>query len=173
MKTLLLMRHAKSDWNADYGSDHDRPLNGRGERSARLVGRMLRGMDLVPDHIISSSAVRARSTAQLASESCAWGCAIDLEPELYGAGPEAVLAVASRAPDVERLMVVGHQPTWSMVLLRLTGARAEMKTASVAVVDLMIYEWSELPEMAGVLTALHNPRSFFGSPWDDVQGSSP
>lgn len=168
MKTLLLMRHAKSDWNADYGSDHERPLNHRGERSARLMGRLLGGMDLVPDHVIASTAVRARTTAQMASESGEWGCPIDLEPDLYGTGPETVLEVASRAPDVERLMIVGHQPTWSMVLHRLTGARADMKTASVAVVDLMVYDWSELPEMTGVLAALHNPRSFFGSEWDDV-----
>ena len=49
MKTLLLMRHAKSDWDADYGPDHDRPLNERGLRSARLMGRVLAEEGLVPD----------------------------------------------------------------------------------------------------------------------------
>lgn len=171
MKTLMLMRHAKSDWNADYGSDHDRPLSNRGVRSARLMGRLMAGIGTVPHHVISSTAVRAQTTAQLASEAGGWGCPIDLEADLYGTGPETVMDVACRAPDVERLMIVGHQPTWSMVLHRLTGARADMKTASVAIVDLMIFDWSDLPETTGVLAALHNPRSFFGSEWDDVQGS--
>lgn len=173
MKTLLLMRHAKSDWDADYGSDHDRPLNGRGERSARLMGRLVRGMDLVPEHVISSTAARAETTARLASDSGDWGCPIDLEPGLYGTGPGAVIEIASAAPDVERLMIVGHQPTWSMVLHHLTGARADMKTASVAVIDLMADNWAELPEISGVLAALHHPRPYFGSEWDDVAGSSP
>ena len=58
MKTLLLMRHAKSDWDADYGLDHDRPLNDRGLRSARLMGRVLADEGLVPELVISSTAVR-------------------------------------------------------------------------------------------------------------------
>lgn len=172
MKTLLLMRHAKSDWNADYGSDHERPLSGRGERSARLMGRLLKGMKVVPDHVISSTAVRAKTTAHLAAETGDWGCPIDLEPGFYGTGPGTVIELVSSAPDVDRLMIVGHQPTWSMVLHHLTGARAEMKTASVAVIEVMAYEWSELPEVSGVLSALHHPRPFFGSEWDDLPGLS-
>jgi phosphohistidine phosphatase len=171
VKTLLLMRHAKSDWNADYGSDHERPLNGRGERSARLMGRLVKGMDLVPQHVVSSTAVRARTTARLASEAGGWGSSMVLEPDLYGTGPESVISIGAAAPDVERLMLVGHQPTCSMVVYRLTGARVDMRTASVAVIEVMAGQWSELPELAGVLAGLHHPRSFFGSEWDDVPGS--
>jgi len=168
MRTLLLMRHAKSDWDADYAADIDRPLNKRGKRSARLMGRLLQGMALVPDHIISSPAVRARVTAQLAAEAGDWGCPIVAEPDLYGGGPETVVSVAAGAPDVERLMLVGHQPTWSMALARLTGARADMKTASVAVIETTARDWADLPEVVCDLAALHHPRPFFGSEWDDA-----
>ena len=166
MKQLLLMRHAKSDWDADYGSDHERPLNGRGRRSARLMGRMLGGSDLAPDHVISSSAVRALTTAHLAAEAGAWTTGIEPNPGLYGTGAESVLGFAADAPDVSRLMLVGHQPTWSMLVRRLTGAMAEMKTASVAVIDIPADSWGELPETRGALQALYHPRPFFGSEWD-------
>lgn len=160
------MRHAKSDWDAAYGSDHERPLNDRGYRSARLMGRVITGLDMKPDHVISSTAVRARTTAALAAEAGRWDTKIDLDQGFYGTGPTAVLETASRAPDVERLMLVGHQPTWSMLVHHLTGAIADMKTASVAEVGLMIEDWGELPSTQGVLTSLHHPRPYFGSEWD-------
>ncbi len=83
MKTLLLMRHAKSDWDADYESDHDRPLNDRGLKSARLMGRVLADEGLVPDLIISSTALRARTTAELATETRELGTASSFSTGRY------------------------------------------------------------------------------------------
>jgi phosphohistidine phosphatase len=159
MKTLLLMRHAKSDWDADYGSDHDRPLNERGLRSARLMGRVLAEEGLVPDLVISSTAVRARKTAELAVEAGGWSSEIRLDRSLYDEGPRGVLAVGASAPDVEGVMLVGHQPTWSMLVSALTGQRAEMKTAAVAVIELDIESWADLPSASGTLTRVLEPRS--------------
>ena len=159
MKTLLLMRHAKSDWDADYGSDHDRPLNERGLRSARLMGRVLTEEDLVPDLIISSTAVRAKKTAELAIEAGGWSSEIRLDRSLYDEGPRGVLTVGASAPDVDGLMLVGHQPTWSMLVSALTGERAEMKTAAVAVIELDIESWADLPGASGTLTRVLEPRS--------------
>ena len=127
MKTLLLMRHAKSDWGADYGSDHDRPLNRRGIESARLMGRVLSAESLAPSLVISSTAVRARHTAELAIEAGNWAADLVLERALYDEGPSGVITRASAAPDVPSLMLVGHQPTWSMLAAR----RADrLKTAA-------------------------------------------
>ena len=166
MKTLLLMRHAKSDWDASYGSDHERPLNDRGIRSAKLMGRLVAGLEMTPDHVMSSTAVRARTTAALASDAGNWQAAIALESGLYGTGPEGALELAAGSHDVDRLMLVGHQPTWGMLVNRLTGAVADMKTASVAEISLMIDDWGELPSAQGVLSSLHHPRPYFGSQWD-------
>ena len=160
------MRHAKSDWDADYDTDHQRPLNTRGVRSSRLIGRLVAGMDLVPELVISSTALRAVATTENAVAAGHWESRIEFEDGFYGAGPEVVLDLASRAAGVERLMLVGHQPTWSMLVLRLTGGAADMKTATVAVIEVMLEEWSELPRATGMLTSLINPRPFFGSDWD-------
>jgi phosphohistidine phosphatase len=154
------MRHAKSDWKADYESDHDRPLNDRGRRSARLMGRVIATEGLVPDLVISSTALRARTTAELAIASGGWDTELVLDKALYESGPQGVLAAGASAPDVDSLMLVGHQPTWSMLVARLTGERADMKTATVAVVGLDLDTWADLPDSSGTLTRVLEPRSF-------------
>lgn len=166
MKTLLLMRHAKSDWAAPHESDHERPLNDRGLKSARVVGRLLAGLDSAPDHVISSTAVRARTTAELAAEAGDWAAEIVLDRNLYVSGPDGVIEVASRAPDIERLMLVGHQPTWSLVVFELAGARVDMKTATVAVIDFDMAGWSDISTTSGALSDVINPRDHFDSPYD-------
>jgi phosphohistidine phosphatase len=153
------MRHAKSDWDAVYGSDHDRPLNERGVRSARLMGRALAARGLEPRYVISSTALRARATAELANEAGNWEAALSSDRALYESGPQDVLAVAAGAPDVSRLMLVGHQPTWSMLVAALTGEGVEMKTATVVVVEVDLDSWDGLPSARGTLAAVLDPRS--------------
>lgn len=165
-KTLLIMRHGKSDWAAEYETDHERPLNERGVRSARLMGRLLESLDLKPDLVVTSTATRARETARLAADAGRWDCAIVEEPGVYGAGADSALEIASGVSDAERLMLVGHEPAWSLVVRRVTGGRTEMKTGSVAVVKVPISDWADLPGAEGVLVGLHHPRSYFGSEWD-------
>jgi phosphohistidine phosphatase len=160
MKALLLMRHAKSDWAADYGVDHDRPLNDRGIRSAKLMGRVMSEKGLVPDVVISSTALRARTTAELAIAAGNWESRLILDRALYDEGSRGVLSAAAGAPEVQRLMLVGHQPTWSMLVSALTGERAEMKTATVAVIELDLDSWGGLPEASGTMTHLLRPRDF-------------
>lgn len=165
-KTLLLMRHAKSDWSADYESDHERPLNERGVRSARLMGRLLANLGLIPDIVIHSTAVRAGETARLAAEAGTWNSTLVAQPGLYGGSAESVLEIASCVPAGDRLMLVGHAPVWSILVGNVTGERAEMKTGTVAVVAVPVSAWVDLPRARGVLIALHHPRSYFGSEWD-------
>jgi phosphohistidine phosphatase len=160
MKTLLLMRHAKSDWDAEYGSDHDRPLSERGTKSAKLMGRVLAEEGLEPGQVISSTALRARSTAELAIAAGKWHSGLALDRALYEEGPKGVLSAAASSPEVSSLMLVGHQPTWSMLVAALTGESAEMKTATVAVVDLDLEAWAGLPEATGELKRVLQPRDF-------------
>ncbi len=162
MKLLLVMRHAKSDWNADYGSDHQRPLNQRGERSARLMGPVVAAAGHAPQLIVSSTAVRARSTAVLANEAGNWGAPIVLEDRLYEGGVDTAIDVARTAADVERLMLVGHQPTWSYLVSTLSGEHVDIKTATVAVIGFDITEWSELAPGGGDLVVVYQPRDYEG-----------
>lgn len=157
------MRHAKSDWNADYDGDHDRPLSQRGVRSAEVMGRVLTEEGETPDLIITSTAVRARTTAQIAAEAGGWECEIVLEPRLYGTGSDMVVQVAAAAPQVGCLMLVGHQPTWSILVSVLTGDQIEMKTATVASIGFDIDEWSELAAAQGTVDAVYRPRDYLGA----------
>jgi phosphohistidine phosphatase len=164
MLQLVLMRHGKSDWDASYGADHDRPLNERGVRSARLMGRLLAEADQVPDLVISSTATRAHRTALLATESGGWGCDVVTDRSIYGGITQSVRdSVRRNAGSNRRILVVGHEPTWSRLVFELVGARVEMKTASVAGVGLTIEEWEALDEATGWLDYLIHPRMFFGS----------
>ncbi len=156
MKTLLVMRHAKSDWDADYGADHERPLNGRGRRSAEHMGKELAARGLIPEHVMTSSAVRARTTAELAMAAGGWGSTLVVHDELYDSGVGGVLGVIRSAPDASPLMVVGHQPTWSMLVRDLTGMDATMKTAAVAVIQCDVEHWSDLE--TGTLLEEISPR---------------
>lgn len=156
------MRHAKSDWSVDYGRDHERPLNQRGERSARMMGRVLTRDGYVPELIVSSTAVRARSTARLADEAGDWRAELVLDDALYGGGVDSAVQVASSAPDVERLMLVGHQPTWSFLVSTLTGEYVDMKTATVVVIGFDISVWAELTSGPGEMVAVYQPRDYEG-----------
>ncbi|MFG0335704.1 MAG: SixA phosphatase family protein, partial [Maioricimonas sp. JB049] len=83
MKTLLLMRHAKSSWADPSKADHDRPLNARGKRDAPRMGQWLLEQNLVPDRIVSSTARRARKTASRVASGCGYTAEIVHERALY------------------------------------------------------------------------------------------
>lgn len=165
MKRLMILRHAKSDWNAGASSDHQRPLNRRGTAAAMTMGKVLADMGETPDLIYSSSAQRARETAMLANESGDWGCEIVEIDELYGTSAGGALQIAAAAPDtVERLMLVGHEPTWGYLVRSVTGAAVTMKTATVAGIDLRMETWKHAPDATGALAYLLQPRLF--KHWD-------
>lgn len=157
----MLMRHGKSDWDAGAQTDHARPLNRRGRRSAETMGLVLRDMGAVPDLVVSSTAMRARSTAELARISGGWASRLVLEDDLYGAGVGDALTVAARhGGGSSSLMLVGHQPTWSMTVRHLTGEHADIRTATVAIMELPIDTWSDLPASPATLVEVLQPRDF-------------
>jgi len=160
MKSLLLMRHAKSDWSADHATDHDRPLNERGVRSALAMGRVLTEEGQSPHLVVTSSAVRARTTAQLAADAGQWDCEVIIDPRLYGSGADAVVQVAAETGSADRVMLVGHQPTWSILVSVLTGEQVDMKTATVAVLGFDVSEWHDLPGSSGVVERVYQPRDY-------------
>lgn len=145
MKTLLILRHAKSSWEDAGLKDHDRPLNPRGVRDAPRMGRLIVELDLVPDLILSSTAVRARSTAELVAEELEPTPEIEDVRALYFAAADDYLEVLrEHAGDAERVMVVGHNPSLTTLVTRLTNALERMPTAALAHVELDIDDWAEL-----------------------------
>ncbi len=130
------------------------------------MGRLLAARGLAPEAIITSTAVRAHSTAELAREAGNWAANVFLEPDFYGASSRTVIAAIGRAPNVDRLMVVGHQPTWSVVVDDLTDRYVDMKTGAVAVIAMPITVWPDTAPGAGSLVEVLYPRDYFGSEWD-------
>jgi phosphohistidine phosphatase len=146
MKTLLLIRHAKSSWADPSLADHDRPLNARGLRAAPLMGRRLAKRGLRPDLLLSSSARRARDTAHLMAD--ALGCApelIRIEPRLYEASIEDTGAVVSALDgQLQCVALFGHNPTWEQVAQRLCPQIERMPTAAVAAFEFDAAGWRGL-----------------------------
>ncbi len=145
MKTLFILRHAKSGWDEPDLPDHERPLNKRGKADAPRVGEWLRAEGLLPDLIISSTAKRARHTAELVIEGCNYRRDLLLLRELYAAPPVAYLnALAKVSDECQRVMVVGHNPGIEDLLKLLTGENQPMPTAALAQVSLPIERWGGL-----------------------------
>lgn len=163
MGRLLLLRHGKSDWNADFETDHDRPINERGVQAARSVGLLLRGQSAyLPDQILCSTALRTRETLQHVISASEWEAPdVHYLDGLYLAAPTRALRIlADRVMGADALLLVGHQPTLSGLLgLVAGGNQAAFPTAALAVVDFDKSDWKAGRLRAqGMLHALIPPR---------------
>ena len=165
MKTVLILRHAKSSWKRPELDDHDRPLNKRGKLDAPRIGELMRKEELLPDFILCSTARRARSTAEAAAQASGYEGEILYTRDLYAAGPEAYLEAMSALDDQYAcVMVVGHNPGLEELLEELTGEAEHLPTGALARVDLDIQGWQELSgevcaEPCGRLAGLWTPRA--------------
>lgn len=170
MRTLSLLRHAKSSWDDPELSDHERGLNGRGLRDAPRMGRFMRENGLVPDLVLCSDAVRTRETIGLVMAE--WGGArpkVDYDPALYLAEPPGILKVLAKVDaGVGHCLVVGHNPGLEDLAISLaeTGdphALADMSakfpTCALAVIDLPVEGWKGLLPGKGHLRVFIEPRA--------------
>jgi phosphohistidine phosphatase len=160
MKTLLLLRHAKSSWKKDDLPDHERPLNKRGKREAPEVGKYLKEEQLVPDLILTSTARRAHDTATAVAEACGFDGQVELYQDLYMSDTASYLNILRCMPEVaKRVLVVGHNPDVEDLLTLLTDVQKHMTTAALAVIDLPISTWEELNEATDArLQTIWTPR---------------
>ena len=145
MKTLLVLRHAKSSWNDPALDDHERPLNKRGQQDGPRMGELIREYGLVPDVIISSDAVRARLTAEAVAEAARYAGEILLDPHLYMACPADILSLLRTVQEnPETVMIVGHNPGCEELVEHLTGERQDLPTAALVQIVLPIDQWRDL-----------------------------
>jgi phosphohistidine phosphatase len=160
VKTLLILRHAKSSWKYRDLPDHERPLNRRGVNDAPRMGAILRQAGWTPDRIVSSTAVRAQSTARLAGHASGYDGGVELREELYLSPAQTYLDVLGRMPaGAGTVMIVGHNPTVEELVRLLTGRDETMPTAALARVELPIDDWAELAASTpGKLRDLWRPR---------------
>jgi phosphohistidine phosphatase len=166
MKTILLMRHAKSSWKDSDLKDHDRPLNKRGQKDAPRMGMILCDRELIPQRILCSTALRARQTAEAIIKVTGFqGDAIYLD-RLYMAEVEEYIAVLRELPDnIERVLVIGHNPGLETLLQLLSGQIESLPTAVIAHLALPIHQWTELnSEIIGELVDIWRPKEIPETP---------
>jgi len=172
-RTLILLRHAKSAWPEGV-PDHDRPLGPRGRRDAPVAGQWMRLSGYVPDHVLCSTALRARETWQLAEPELGTQPPVSFEREAYEASAAELLDLIRRLPAAARTVaVVGHDPALPEVALALAAdqkpshsaapadaldrLREKFPTAAIAVLELG-GPWSLLRPGSARLAAFVTPR---------------
>jgi len=166
-RELLILRHGKSDWSTDAPSDFERPLAARGRKAVKRMGRWLREQRLLPDHIVSSPARRAKQTtlrackfAGIAKPPVSW------DQSIYEAGVPDLLRVLAQCPqDSQRVMIVGHNPGFEDLVAYLGGEGTEippngklMPTAAVAHLHLPD-QWDSLERGCAIDLSITRPRA--------------
>lgn len=159
MKTLYILRHAKSDWNNAALSDFERPLNERGRKIAPLMGKLMKERNFTPQLIISSPAVRAKQTAELIKENARIESEIKFDSRIYEAHPQTLLKIVSEIDDAnDSALIVGHNPGFENLVRILTAKIEPMPTAALAIVDLNINHWNQTSSATGTLRDLLRPK---------------
>ena len=147
MKTLFILRHAKAVSKDPSLSDDDRPLDKFGEDDALRMGKLIKDKGIVPSLIISSTALRAKATAELVAKGCGYQGDIVLNSSLYEAKPKDYLAVLEMLSDrYSNVLIVGHNPTVEDTIQMLTDSPDVVAIPSCALthINLLIEKWSEL-----------------------------
>lgn len=160
MKTVVLVRHSKSSWDAPGVPDFERPLNERGKRDAPDMARRLQQRGIVIDTFISSPAKRAKRTATIFAETLGANKEdIISVPELYHAGPLELLAAIHSAPVTASVIAIfGHNPGITELANQLTEVRLDnMPTSAVFSVQADINSWTDF-------TRAHKKFLFFDYP---------
>lgn len=159
MRTLFLMRHAKSSWDDTSLADFDRPLNARGLRDAPRMGKLMRQKGFAPHVIVCSPAARAKQTAVAVKEAGGLSAEILFHDRIYEASPNALRQVVSEVGgENASAMLVGHNPGMEDFIRFLTGLVEPMPTAALAVIELDIGNWSEISGDIGRVVNVFRPK---------------
>ncbi|MEQ1605167.1 MAG: histidine phosphatase family protein [Pyrinomonadaceae bacterium] len=159
MKTLYVLRHAKSSWADTEMSDFERPLTERGQNAAAFMGEFMAKKDYAPYLILSSPAVRARSTAEIVKKSGNMDAEIRFEHRIYEASPQTLrLAISDIDDAYPSALVVGHNPGIEGLIRFLTGRLESIPTAALSVIDLDVDAWAYIDEGRGTLKQIYRPK---------------
>ena len=154
MKTLHLLRHAKSDWANSSLDDVDRPLSRRGRRARKLVARHVASWPI--DLLVCSTAARARATATPLVDSL--GCPVRYDETLYSADARDLLVITRELPDdASVVMLVGHNPSLEDFTALLCGSSPRYPTGALGSLELGVGAWSDTAPGCATLTALVTP----------------
>jgi phosphohistidine phosphatase len=159
MKTLYIARHAKSDWGQAGYTDFDRPLNDRGFIDAKAMARHLMLISVKVDAIISSSAMRAITTAKFYADQISAEGDLITKDEIYQADEQDMLEIINDVSnDIDSLMLVGHNPTFSLLVELLTGKAVGMSAGSVIELSIDVNAWGDVGKGDGDFIKMTSPK---------------
>lgn len=160
MKTLILVRHAKSSWKFPELSDHDRPLNKRGRKNAPEMGKRFADKNIKIDAILSSSAKRALDTARVFQKTINFTRDIDIRKKFFHAYPQTILnEIRSLDNSVQSVMVFGHNPGVTELANELTHSKIQnIPTTGMVIIELPIEHWNQLNFGMGKLIEFDYPK---------------
>ena len=164
MKTLVLLRHAKSTSTDGKFADFDRPLSDGGRRDAGLIGRYIKQQTIQLDFVLSSPAARARETTEVVLEAAELRIVARYDERIYEATPLALLEVVSEVDDDRKtILLVGHNPGMEELLGLLTGDPEHMSPAALARIGVEAEKWKALAENTGKLVWMINAKELSSS----------
>jgi len=168
MKTLTVMRHAKSSWDDPGLNDFDRPLNARGRKAARAMGKELKHRGFKFDQVIASPAMRVRETLNDFADGYGQKLEIEFRPEIYESTVDRLLRLVREIPEsVTAPLLVGHNPGLQELLVELTHDDSDkhrhrisgkFPTAAVAIVRFPAARWSDIEPDSGEIAELIVPK---------------
>ena len=160
MKSVILLRHGKSDWNASFINDHERPLALRGIKAAKKMGKYLSKNEGSPDILISSTALRAKETIELAKKSGKWNAHLMYNNKIYGGPPRTILKIIQKIDEkFNSVCLIGHEPNFSSFISKSTNGRGyEFPTAAMACIYFDIKFWKDIRFGNGILKWLARPK---------------
>jgi phosphohistidine phosphatase len=174
VRTLYLLRHAKSSWSDPSLGDHERPLAPRGERAAKRMGRYANSQGIHPELVLCSSALRARETLELMMPTLAPGAEVRFEDALYGANADELQGRLRAVNDqIASVLLVGHNPGMQDLATSLAGdgepvakelLRAKLPTGALAILDLVSTTWARLGPGGAYLVRLVVPSELPAEP---------
>ncbi|MDR4489826.1 MAG: histidine phosphatase family protein [Candidatus Nitrosocosmicus sp.] len=149
-KVLLILRHAKSSWKNKKLNDHDRPLNKRGRKESVKMGEYLKNMDLIPDTIITSSALRAIETTTLLCRQSGYNGIVEVNFSFHeGNTTSYIQAITTSHEDKDRILIVGHNPTLEQLLNQLTNKTVRLPTCTLVQIKLNVSSWNRVIHHSG------------------------
>jgi phosphohistidine phosphatase len=159
MKTLMLLRHAKSSWDDAGLRDFERPLSDRGRRAAPRMGKALAERGPSPDMIISSPAIRAKQTVEAFVKAAGFDIQPKLDGRIYEAPSAELMKLIRGLPNTRNtVLLVGHNPGFEETLARITGAYERMPTAALACIELGVDRWEDVEDSGGRLAWFLTPK---------------
>ena len=160
MKTIILFRHGKSDWNAHFEDDHDRPINKRGIKAAKKMGKLLSDRKEIPELLICSTALRARKTIELAAQSGNWNSECIFEPRIYGGPPNVLIEIIKNINEkFNSVCLIGNEPNFSSFISRSCNeSYHRFPTASMAKIVYNKDKWINVKFGLGKLEWIKRPK---------------